>query len=122
MTNKHVLLLTKDLFFVPTVRQATESAGYSLLVSTTPQAAPIEQLSATDVVAWVIDLNAISLADIAGTIAAWSASFPTALRVSYAPHVQTARLAAATQAGCQQVLSRGQLSSQFERILRAHST
>jgi len=119
MTVKHVVLLTKDLFFVPTVRQAAERAGYSLVTTIAAQSDSLDQLASSDAAAWVIDLNAIPLDDIAGVIGAWSERFPHALRVAYAPHVQTARLAAASQAGCQHVLSRGQLNTQLERILGA---
>lgn len=68
----------------------------------------------------LIDLSAPAL-DIDGLVSQLRAAASPAVAIAYGPHVHEARLEAARQAGCDEVLSRGQFSSQIERILRQYA-
>ncbi len=112
-----ILLITKDLFFVPAIRSAAERQASHLQVALSHDSNKVTELSAEKVSAWILDLNSLTVGEIEGVVKSLSSSFPAARRVAFGPHVQTARLEAAARAGCEQVLSRGQLSSQIERLI-----
>ena len=117
MANGSIVLVTKDLFFVPTFRAAAEHLGGSVVVALSGGSDKLTSLSATEVSAWIIDLSSVSVPDIPSLVESLTRLFPQAHKIAFGPHVQTQRLAAAEQAGCQQVLSRGQISSQIDRLM-----
>ena len=117
MAGTSILLLTKDLFFVPTLRAAAEKLEWPLVVALSIDSDKLNNLAAADIGAWVVDLNCVPLDLIPQVISVLSARFPQARKIAFGPHVQTQRLAAAEQAGCQHILSRGQLSSQIDRLM-----
>lgn len=117
MADTSILLLTKDLFFVPTLRAAAKKLDWPLVVALSIDSDKLTNLAPADIGAWVVDLNCVPLDLIPQVINALSARFPQARKIAFGPHVQTQRLAAAEQAGCQQILSRGQLSSQIDRLM-----
>jgi len=119
MAGRSILLLTKDLFFVPTLRAAADKLDCPLVVALSIDSDKLVDLAADEVVAWVIDLNCVPVDSIPVVVSALRTRFPRAITIAFGPHVQTRRLAAAEQAGCRQVLSRGQLSSQIERLMSA---
>jgi CheY-like chemotaxis protein len=49
-----------------------------------------------------------------------SAAAPPAAIVAYGPHVHTAKLNAARQAGCDEVLTRGQFNKQVDSVLQKY--
>ncbi len=112
-----IVLVTKDLFFVPQLRAAVEAGGSELCVALSADAAKLEEIAAEQVTAWILDLTGVALANLPATVELLQRRFPTAIAVAFGPHVQTERLQAARQAGCQHVLSRGQLDGQLERWL-----
>lgn len=118
MAGRSILLLTKDLFFVPTLRAAAEKLDCPLVVALSIDSDKLTGLAADEVAAWVIDLNCVPVDSIPVVVSALTARFPQARRVAFGPHVQAQRLSAAENAGCQQVVSRGQLSSQIDRLMR----
>lgn len=112
-----ILLLTKDLFFVPIVRTAAAKLGVEVAVVLSIESDKLQTLPTESVTAWVVDLNSVTLEDLPSVVDNLSQRFPTAKRVAFGPHVQEQRLQAARDAGCQQVLSRGQLDSQIDRLI-----
>ncbi len=118
MAKSSIVLVTKDLFFVPTIRTAAEKMGGALVVALSPDSDKLTSLSAAEVSAWIIDLNSVSLEAIPSVVESLSGQFPQAHKIAFGPHVQGQRLSAAEQAGCQQVLSRGQISSQIDRLMQ----
>ncbi len=117
MAKNSIVLVTKDLFFVPTIRTAAEKLGGAVVVALSPDADKLRSLAAAEVSAWIIDLNSVSLEAIPSAVQTLSGHFPQAHKIAFGPHVQGQRLAAAQQAGCQQVISRGQISSQIDRLM-----
>lgn len=117
MAGRSILLLTKDLFFVPTLRAAADKLDCPLVVALSIDSDKLATLAADDIVAWVIDLNCVPVDSIPAVVSVLTARFPLANKIAFGPHVQKQRLAAADQAGCRQVLSRGQLSSQIDRLM-----
>ncbi len=117
MAGRSIVLLTKDLFFVPTLRAAADKLDCPLVVALSIDSAKLSGLVADEVAAWVIDLNCVPVDSIPVVVNSLSTRFPKARAIAFGPHVQTQRLSAAELAGCQQVLSRGQLSSQIDRLM-----
>lgn len=117
MASSSIVVVTKDLFFVPTFRTAAENMGGSVVVALSADSDKLSGLPAAEVSAWIIDLSSVSVAAIPSWVESLSRQFPQAHKIAYGPHVQTERLAAAERAGCQQVLSRGQISSQIDRLM-----
>jgi DNA-binding NarL/FixJ family response regulator len=100
--------LTTDLFFSSRVLGVAKSAGWDLQTVGT-LAALKERLTGADACPLVlIDLTLPKL-ELDRTVAAVRERFPAARIVAYGPHVQEFALAAAAAAGCDEVLSRGQL-------------
>lgn len=117
MANNTIVLVTKDLFFVPTFRTAAEKLGAAVVVALSVDSDKLASLSAEEVAAWIIDLSSVSVAAIPSLVETLDRQFPDARKIAFGPHVQAERLAAAERAGCQQVLSRGQISSQIDRLM-----
>lgn len=111
-----IVLVTKDLFFVPVIRSACEKLGIQLLVVTRPDGPKIDAAPEEQVAACVIDLSSVSAASVGECVISLRQSFPAAKVIAFGPHVQTGRLAAAEEAECDQILTRGQLSSQIDRL------
>jgi CheY-like chemotaxis protein len=110
------VFLTTDLIFASRVQAAARSAGVKLrLVSTA--AAMLEQACspATDLV--ILDLTSAGC-DPQQIVSALRGAEHVPVILAYAPHVQHARLAAAREAGCDRVLTRGQFDQQLDEILR----
>lgn len=117
MANSSIVLVTKDLFFVPTFRTAAEKLEAAVVVALSGDSDKLTELAAEEVSAWIIDLSSVSLEAIPSLVDRLSSQFPESHRIAFGPHVQTARLAAAEHAGCQQVLSRSQISGQIDRLM-----
>ena len=71
-------------------------------------------LSSPDLIA--IDLTA-PISDISGLVEALREKKPSAKIIAFGPHVHEAKLEAATQAGCDQVMPRGAFHKQIDAIL-----
>jgi AmiR/NasT family two-component response regulator len=112
-----IAFLTNDLVFPSRVRPVAERLGARFETAMNPDgiAAKLSADPSTESIV-LIDLN--SNADPAATIAKLK-SLPTPPRaiVAFGPHVHEARLAAARDAGCDLVLTRGQFDSQIESLL-----
>lgn len=112
-------ILTNDLVFGSRVGDVTKKLGTSFawcdsvdLLWNRCQAVPTKLV--------LVDLSFPGL-NIASAMADLGAlPNPPRAVVAYAPHVHEERLAAATEAGCTEVLSRGQFNSQMERILKQY--
>lgn len=117
LESQMIVLLTKDLFFVPTLRSAATKQGVEIVVALSHESEKLTVLSSEDVSAWIIDLNSVPIAELPGVVNSLQGRFPQAKRIAFGPHVQAQRLQAAQAAGCEQVLSRGQFDSQLDRLL-----
>lgn len=111
------VLLSGDLMVVSRVEGAAKLAGATIqAVSNAPRAFAVCEAEAAQVL--VIDLATAAI-DLAALVSQLRASRGPSLRiVAFGPHVHEDKLAAAREAGCDVVVSRGQFFSQVDTILR----
>lgn len=109
-------LISGDLMLVARLQGAATKLGWQLV--TAPSAAAADQWKRSDLAAVVVDLRCVGPA-IAELAATWRATPPSPPLVACGPHVQEALLAAARQAGCAAVVTRGQIDHAAESILEA---
>ncbi|GAB4146921.1 MAG: hypothetical protein Tsb009_19860 [Planctomycetaceae bacterium] len=109
------LLITDDLFFSSKVTGTAQSLGLKVLVKT--PAAALELLNDSDsAISFVmIDLGTPDL-NVQQFLEAVQQS-PRPKVIAYNAHVHTESLNAARDAGCDDVLSRGQFNSQLPELL-----
>lgn len=112
-----ILLITKDLFFVPTLRSAAQKCGLDLVTALSPDGKQVLAADADSVRVCVLDLSSVTVNQMQEVVSGLRQRFPGARQIAFGPHVQERRLSAAHEAGCDSVLTRGQLSSQIERLL-----
>jgi len=111
-----VVLLTRDLAVVSQVDAAAARMGMAAqTVSSVSDA--VARCIAEQARLVVIDLGMPSL-DVSELLAQVKTATPTPPRfVAFGPHVHTERLAAARDAGCDEVISRGAFFAQLEAVL-----
>jgi CheY-like chemotaxis protein len=110
-----VVYLTNDLVFSSRVAAAGRSAGVPVRVAATPGQL-VDVLQDEPAGLLLLDLTTPGL-DPAALLASLDNLSARPRIVAYAPHVMTSRLQAARDAGCVQVLTRGQFHSQLEAIV-----
>ncbi len=111
------LFLTTDLLFSSEVLAAASAQGLSLqTVSSTEQLLRRAADNPPRVVLVDLSLPGLDISQVVGQLRQLSA--PPRAVVAYGPHVHTAKLEAAHRAGCDKVLSRGQLSRDMAEVLR----
>jgi len=111
-----VLFFSRDIFFAPIVKNAALAAGcqFHLLGRFDAELAPAI-VQATR--ACIVDLTPLSLEQITDAGQRLQERFPEARRIAFGPHVQTEHFAAATQAGFDHVLAKGQVAGLLPRLL-----
>jgi hypothetical protein len=113
-----VLFLSKDVFFWPVVREAVERLSYQLIIVSKADDPKLIGLKPSEVSCCLIDLSSVPAAEIHATLGRLKEQFGEEPRfVAFGPHVQEARLQAAVEAGCNPVLSRGQLTARLNEYL-----
>lgn len=111
-----ILMLTGDLVFASRAAGAAARIGVTLRTAATPESL-VEQLAAAGAGALVV----LDLTTRGFDPHVWvprfreSVSPPSAI-LAYGPHVQEASLAAAVEAGCDRVFSRGQFNARMDEI------
>jgi CheY-like chemotaxis protein len=112
-----ILFLTTDLLFSSRVAGAAQRLGTSLRTVATPEAL-LEILSVEEPPSLVLlDLNAFHWNLLEWVPQLRGALHPPQAIVAYGPHVHSERLAEATAAGCDEVLTRGQFNAQMDAVL-----
>ena len=112
-----VVLLSGDLTVLSRVEGAAARLGQAIR-SASGESQAVELCQGDDVNALIVDLSMPSL-DVASLLNQLKASEGSGTRVvAFGPHVHEQRLAAAREAGCDLVVSRGQFFSQLETILK----
>lgn len=111
------LLLTRDLFFSSRITGTAAALGLKVEVAPTAAAA-CDQLKSADFGCLFVDLG-----DAAVNIAELLPALPAEHRppvVAFGAHVAEQRLQDAAAAGCDEVLTRGQLSSRLPDLLKKY--
>lgn len=113
-----LILLTQDLMLSSSVAGAAAAAGAELKVAESARRAH-ELANDTQVSAVFVDLGSLDVG--IDSLASQFKQFasPPAV-IAFGPHVHEAKLAAARDAGCDEVLSRGQFHRQMEPLLRQY--
>jgi CheY-like chemotaxis protein len=113
-----VVLLSADLAVLSRVEGAATLLGHSVR-SASGESLAVEFCKDEGVDTLVVDLSMPSL-EVASLVHQLKASGGSDTRiVAFGPHVHEQRLAAAREAGCDLVVSRGQFFSQLEAILKS---
>jgi hypothetical protein len=107
-TGGRVLVVCSDLFFSTQVANMVRTAGFEAVLEMQAARAP-GLLSSGCWAAAVVDMETSGV-DLAGLIASLGPE-PRPRVVAFGPHVQTAKFEAAQAAGCDALLTRGQISS-----------
>ena len=111
-----VVLLSSDLTVLSRVEGAATRLGQSVR-SASGESQAVELCKVADANTLIVDLSTQSL-DVASLVDQLKAIEGSGVRViAFGPHVHEQRLAAARDAGCDLVVSRGQFFSQLETIL-----
>ena len=111
------LLITADLFFSSKVTGTAAALGMRMDVAGMPAAAA-SRVAGGDYRCVIIDLAMPGLA-LADLMAALPAD-PRPKVIAFAAHVETSRLQAARDAGCDLVLPRSRFSAELPRLLSEH--
>lgn len=117
MSTSTVVFITKDLFFIPMLKQATERAGYTLAVCPSVGNSRLDSVNPSDVVACVVDLTAVGTDEITEVALQLKARFSSATLAAFGPHVHEHQLRIAAESGFDHVLTRGQLSKNTDHWL-----
>jgi DNA-binding NarL/FixJ family response regulator len=110
------VLLTRDLTVVSRVQGACAKLGATMRTES-----DLERIIAgfsgepADLV--ILDLSMPQL-DVASLVSAAKAGSAASKVIAFGPHVHAERLAAAREAGCDEVVSRGQFFAQLDTILQ----
>ncbi len=110
------ILLTADLACSSKAAGAAARAGAELVTAMSTSAL-LDKLSSRGAELVLLDLTAPGLnpAELVGQIK--SSALPPRAIIAFGPHVHEAKLAAAAEAGCDQVLARGAFYAQLEQLL-----
>ena len=109
----HVLLLSNDLMTTSQIEAAVRSSGSELSVATTVVAPAEGEKNSVDVV--ILDLSTTS--DVAETVSQFRELSPSPRIIAFGPHVHAGKLTAAKEAGCDEVLTRGQFIPNIAQVL-----
>src|SRR5437867_11329246 len=110
-----ILFLSADLMFSSRVLGAAKPLGLQVQLVADPSRLP-RKLDA-DCPLVIVDL-ALDKLDLPAVVATVRSSAPQARMLAFGAHVDEAALAAAKDAGCDLVLSRGQFHKQYVELLR----
>lgn len=113
-----VYYVTSDLLFSSRVSGAASNLGVDLQIVGSVEQLLERAAEASECKLVLIDLTLTTL-DVTTAVPAIRGLLPTARIVAYGPHVQEQRLQSAVDAGCDEVLSRGQFDREFGRLLRS---
>jgi CheY-like chemotaxis protein len=113
------IFLTADLVFSSRVTSLARQLGRTLAIAPTPQAL-LAKCSAEAVSLVLIDLSLPKLNTSELVLQLRALPSPPSAVVAYAPHVHENLLSAARDAGCTEVLTRGQFNDQIEQVLKEY--
>jgi DNA-binding NarL/FixJ family response regulator len=117
--SNNIVLLSADLMTQSRIEAAAQRCGLALR-STSDSASLLTKCAEPPAALVIVDLT-LSTVDIASVVTQLK-SLPESQPavIAFGPHVHQALLDAANQAGCDEVLSRGQFFAQVDTILARH--
>jgi CheY-like chemotaxis protein len=116
-TSRSALLVSRDLFFVSKVTGTASSLGVNIQVAA--EAKEAAQLASTEPFQCIF----VDLADAGLDVSAFFANLEPGRSVpviAFGSHVATARLQAARDAGCTEVMPRSRFSSSLPELLQRY--
>jgi CheY-like chemotaxis protein len=113
-----IIFLTNDLVFSSRVAGAAARAGLSVQTAASREALLELTKSADGNPLVLLDLNAPGVDPAQLVPALRAAVSPPRAIIAYGPHVREDHLAAATTAGCDDVLTRGQFNVRMDELLQ----
>lgn len=111
-----VILVSSDLMAASNIRGAAQTLQISLTVTANIDAV-VSQCDGESVRLVILDLSTPGLSPEAILPRLRGAANPPGAVVAFGPHVHQQRLEAAAAAGCDEVLTRGQIHAQAEALL-----
>ena len=115
----NISFLTNDLLFSSRVTGIAEDQGH--LVKIAPNLEQLVAVTETFCPSLILlDLSSLS-AEVQTMVTEIRRVYPQVPIVAYGPHVHTARLTAAREAECEQVMTRGTFDQQIGNILSQHA-
>ena len=112
-----ILMLSADLMFASRVAGAAERIGTTLHTAASPEMLLERLVTAEPGALIVIDLTIRGFDPRHWVPLFRKAAHPPSAILAYGPHVQEGLLAAATEAGCDEVFTRGQFNARMDEIL-----
>ncbi len=111
-----VAFLTNDLLFQSRFASIATAANVRLVADRTTDRLVAKLADDADVRLVIVDLT-LEVGDLAEAIASLKNRCPVAITIAYGPHVHEAKLQRATEAGFDQVMTRGQFDRQMQTLL-----
>ena len=113
-SSRRVLIVCSDLFFLTQLRSSAERVGAQVELELQGSQAS-QRAAAGRYNAVIVDLESPGL-DLERLMTSLPENGRTQV-IAFGPHVQEQRLSAARAAGCDVVVSRGQIAGQFSELL-----
>ncbi len=118
MNKKIVVFLTKDLFFIPMLRVASERVGCDFLFAPSLGNSRLEAVKPDEVGLCILDLTIVPASQIGQLAEQLRERFADAKLAAFGPHVHESSLQGAIDAQVDFVVTRGQLNKNPEQCLR----
>lgn len=107
-------VISGDLFFAGSLAERARAAGKKLDLRSLEAAITTEE--SEDIRLLLVDLDSLK-SSVVDAITSLKTRFPEGQIVAFGPHVHEAMLRAAVEAGCDEVLTRGQMHQQIDRFI-----
>ena len=115
---KSGLFLTTDL--IAPSRALSFARQQNLCLTVVPNPAKLQEGLSEETGLVILDLQFLAGANLSELIARTRENSPTATVIAYGPHVHEQSLQAASEAGCDVVLTRGQFHQQTDELLQRY--
>ena len=112
------LFLTDDLMFAS--RVGAQANALNVTIETVNSVAHLDESLSCQPILFVVDLAAVATDQLRSTITMVRDRAPDATIIAFGPHVWEAKLLAAQEAGCDQVLTRGQFHKDMTTLLQQY--
>ena len=112
------LFLTEDMMFAS--RVGAQANSLNIPIETVSSVAQLDESLSCQPTLFVVDLAAVPTDQLEATVETVRDRAPSATIIAFGPHVWEAKLQAAKQAGCDQVLSRGQFHKEMSDLLQQY--